>query len=212
MQATDFELRNPTLLRHLLVGAALATYSFDSDDVVWRFIKASPERRSLEHVFFLLAALFTGIGAFLCTRAGLNGKQAQSTSPASPRSRAFQWKNCGEWLYAIGLASLFPLAGAVILVLGESLRTLRLLLHGDGVTTRSSNAVERPQGNQADPQLRRSRWTDAIRREAAKWGLTLTMVVFSITLIDRVAEWLAVLSLLAWALLNLPLRRPEISA
>jgi hypothetical protein len=41
-----------------------------------------------------------------------------------------------------------------------------------------------------------------MREESAKWGIFLTMVVFTSLLIDRVAELLAVASLLVWAALN----------
>ena len=191
MQATEFEVRHQTLLRHLLVGAALATYLADPDDVVWRFIKSSPERRPLEHLIFLLAALFVGAGAWLCTRYGaFSGDQRSFATEPGAQFRFQRSKHAGELLYAIGLATLFPLAGAVVLAAGESFRALRLSFR-ELVEPKSTEPSTAP-------------WPIAIRRESAKWGLALTMLVFSITLIDRVAEGLAAASVIAWALLNLP--------
>jgi hypothetical protein len=53
-------------------------------------------------------------------------------------------------------------------------------------------------------------WKRAFRQESAKWGLFLTMIVFTVLLVDRIAEILALASLLLWLLLNLPLfNRPQ---
>jgi hypothetical protein len=48
-------------------------------------------------------------------------------------------------------------------------------------------------------------WKKAFRREPAKWGLFLTMIIFTVLLVDRVAEVLALASLGFWVLLNLPI-------
>jgi hypothetical protein len=50
-----------------------------------------------------------------------------------------------------------------------------------------------------------SRLGKAFRKEAVKWGLFLTMVVFVITLKDRLAEVLAAASFLIGLLLNAPI-------
>jgi hypothetical protein len=47
-------------------------------------------------------------------------------------------------------------------------------------------------------------WRMALRKQAAKWGLAMTMIVFTLTLRDRIAEILAAASFLAWVLLNIP--------
>jgi hypothetical protein len=47
-------------------------------------------------------------------------------------------------------------------------------------------------------------WGSAFRIEAVKWGILITMIVFVITLRDRVAEYLAAASFLIGALLNAP--------
>jgi hypothetical protein len=47
-------------------------------------------------------------------------------------------------------------------------------------------------------------WKQALRQESAKWGLFLTMIIFTVLLVDRGAEILAVASVLLRLLLNLP--------
>jgi hypothetical protein len=91
----------------------------------------------------------------------------------------------GEIVYAIGLASLFPLSGFLILVIGETLRVLRVFLRKD------------------DRQPGASCGT-AFREEAVKWGILITMIVFVTTLRDRVAEYLAGASFLVGLILNAP--------
>lgn len=177
MKASRFEARHATLLHSLLIAIMVATYLFERNDVVWRFIKSSPSRTVLEHAFFLIATLLVGLGASLCTSARIQFRPGRF--------------HAGELLYAIGLASLAPLSGAILFVAGESLRILRLALR----------EREQPRG-WPSPEMPQRR--GAFRREAAKWGLFLTMIVFSITLIDRVANILAAASVLTWAILNLP--------
>ena len=96
MKATAFEIRHATWIRLALILCAFATYAVDPDDVVWRFIRDLPSRRPLEHVAFAIATLLIGAGAMLCTRAERIG---ESRGP----------RLLGEWLYAVGLASLAPL-------------------------------------------------------------------------------------------------------
>jgi small-conductance mechanosensitive channel len=81
----------------------------------------------------------------------------------------------GEFLYAIGLGSLAPVSGFFILLVGEGVRILRLMKRDQGIETVSSG-------------------TTAIRREAVKWCVLLSMVIFVITLRDRVVEILLVAS------------------
>jgi len=78
-----------------------------------------------------------------------------------------------------------PLPRFVLLVAGESLRILRLMRRQDPV--------------KFDPG-----WRAAFRRETVKWGILFTMIVFVITLKDRHAEILAVVSFLTGLLFNLP--------
>jgi hypothetical protein len=115
MQPTDFELRHPILVHQLLVAAAALTYLFDPVDVVWRLVKDAPAPHAWERSLLLLAALCIALGASLCTwtRANLN---------AFPHRFASRLRYCGDLAYSIGLASLVPLPGFLILVIGEALR------------------------------------------------------------------------------------------
>lgn len=181
MKATNFEFRHQTLLRQLLIAAALATYLFDPDDIVWRFIKESRSRTALEHGLFLIATLMICAGATLCTR-------------AAAASQRHPEQYIGELLFAIGLGSLFPLSGFVLLVAGETIRILRL--------SRSQLSPSKDQPPEREIPV--PEWRRAFREQSAKWGIFISMIVFSITLRDRVAEILVCASVLVWALLNLP--------
>jgi hypothetical protein len=123
---------------------------------------------------FLVTTLLIGTGAAICTW-------------ARARGRSHHRQLLGELVYAIGLASLMPLRGCILLILGEAVRVLRLIgAHGQVIH-------QFPAG-----------WGSAFRQEVAKWGLFVTMIAFTITLTDRLAEYLTGASVLVWAGLNLP--------
>jgi hypothetical protein len=176
MKATDFEFRHQILLHQFVVLVAFLIYLVDRDDIVWRFIKnGSSDVRSIERAIFAVATILFGIAAYICTQSRIHHR---------PRY-------LGEFLYAIALGSLAPLAGFVVLVAGETIRLLRLALRPN--LSSSDESVKQ------EPIL----WLEALRSEAVKWGLFLTMIVFTITLKDRVAEVLAGLSVLVWIILNI---------
>lgn len=179
MQATDFEYRHQLFLHELILGAAVLTYLVDRDDIIWRFVKMNPaDARPLERAWFAAATLLFGISAWLCTHARAH---------RSPHRLLC----LGDYLYALAVASLVPLAGSVILTIGEGIRIFRLLRRGTESTELEG--------------LRISEWGIALRRESIKWGLFLTMIVFTITLRDRIAEIQIGVSIVFWALLNLRL-------
>jgi hypothetical protein len=194
MKASAFEQRHAMLLRQCIYGAAFCVYFVDRDDVVWRFIRDSPSRWTLEHAAFTVATLLIGVGAYLCT-------QADAPSPDKEASRqvgdsdSFQRNSSarlfGEWLYAAGLSTLAPLWGCVLLIVGESLRIAREA--GDARPAMAADRIE----------MMHPKWGTALRRQAAKWGVLLTMVAFTVTLIDRVADYGILVSVVVWALLNL---------
>lgn len=187
MKATEFEIRHQTLLRLLVVGAAFSTYLFDPVDVVWRAVEHRPDARLLERLCFAFATAL--IGAALSTAAVASAQAKRENGGRGPRIR--RAGPIGSVLFAVGVASLAPVPGAVILVLGESVLALRLIL------------LERSSGREQNlPGAPHASWLRAVREESAKWGIFLTMVVFTSLLIDRVAELLAVASLLVWAALN----------
>jgi hypothetical protein len=167
--------------------------------VVWGFVKDQAAPHSVERLVFIVATFFIGAGAGICTWA----RARVRISPADGGERFLSpsvVRYLGELCYAIGLASLVPLTGFVILVGGEALRILRLLRRKDssGQSSRPNLPPERaPIGGRS-----RSQWGEAARREAVKWGILVTMTVFVITLEDRYADVLAVTSFLLGNSLN----------
>lgn len=183
MKASAFEQRHAMALRPSVYALAFSVYFFDRDDVVWRFIRYSASPRALEHGAFLMATLLIGLGAYLCTQADA----CAAERGAYLHKRGGLW---GDWLYAVGLSTLAPLGGCLILVVGESIRIPRL-----GFAERHDVT--------ADACLARvPRWGDAFQRQAAKWGVEVTMVAFTVTLIDRVADYGIAASIAVWAALN----------
>jgi hypothetical protein len=176
MEATEFEYRHPTLVHQAIVGVAFLTYLIDRQDFVWRLVKDSGMAHTLERGAFVIATLLIAAGAVLCTSG-----RAYSKSNSGARTVWYRVlenpRYLGELCYAIGLGSLAPFAGFLILVGGEFLRVLRLAGRIDG-------DAEDVAG-----------WKKAFRQEATKWGILLTMITFVITLNDRHAEVLAVASL-----------------
>lgn len=204
MKATNFEVNHPILIHQAIVAAAFATYLADPEDIVWRFIKHSPNSRLLEHVIFLLATIFIGAGALLCTTAHASrGNSTAGTAKFSPfifPSRdSLDAGYFGEWIFAVGLASLAPIWGAVLLVAGEGLRLLRLARRDRSEFQSAHLNPASDQRTSPPPQ-----WPHAFRLQAAKWGIFITMILFSIMLTDRLAEIMALVSVTAWMILNLP--------
>ncbi len=195
MRATDFEYRHQLLLHELIVGAAVLTYLVDRDDIVWRLIKGESNARVMERSAFALATLLMGISACLCTFARARSRAGETAQLAqSERSLPYlRLRYMGDFLYAIALGSLVPLTGFFLLVVGEGIRLFRLQ---DGQTVRGPSSESEP-AKRPPPQ-----WARAFRQEALKWGLFLTMIVFTLTLKDRVAEVLIALTILLWVILN----------
>lgn len=201
--ASEFEIRHAKLIRRVIVLAAWATYLVDREDVVWRFTRRYPNRFLLEHSAFGFATLFIGTAAVLSTRTGA----AQAASERGTLTGPIEGKNpfpreqlLGELLYAIGLASLVPLLGSVLLVVGECVRVLRL-----GLFRKATKASHRP-------PIQPGQLGKAIGPQTVKWGIFLTMIVFAVTLIDRVADYGILASILLGAVLNLPRSRSRSDA
>src|ERR1700690_2390274 len=131
LSATETEWRHQTVFRRLIVAIAFSAYLFDGDDIVWRYIRENPASREWEHFIFSLATILVGAGAALCTWAQASsmptmpGAQIPGDGP-NPFSRYPD--QIGDLLFAIGIATLAPPRGAVILVMGEALRNVRLIL------------------------------------------------------------------------------------
>lgn len=57
MKATDFEHRHQTFVHLAIVAAAFATYLFDRDDIVSRFVKDTSTPHLLERIAFFVATV-----------------------------------------------------------------------------------------------------------------------------------------------------------
>jgi hypothetical protein len=179
MDAANSESHHQTLLHACIVAAACTTYFFDPVDVVWRFIRENPSRRALEHIVFAIATVLIAVGATMCTRAmAFPTSRGETTRPS-------RMQLAGEWFYAMGLASLLPMAGSMVLMAGETIRIVRLASRGI-------------------PSDEHATLGDSLRRNAAKWGVFITMTAFTITLVDRVGDYGILASVLLWVVLNLP--------
>ena len=172
-----------------VVVTAWLTYLADPTDVVWALVQHRPNARALERLLFAFATVLIGSGAALRTWASAyDSRKQQNGSLRRHRSYA---RYAGSLLFSIGLASLVPLPGFIILVAGETVLILRLaLLERSPDTAPVSAAVPTPS------------LSNALRAESAKWGIFVTMIVFTLLLVDRVADVLVLASLGVWAVLN----------
>jgi len=87
-------------------------------------------------------------------------------------------------LFALVLGLLVPLVGTIVIVSGEALLVFRLLVR------------DRANATQSAPVQGGFRWA------AAKWGFTASMMAFTWTRRDRIAEIGGGLSFLLWLALN----------
>jgi hypothetical protein len=190
-RASAFEVRHPVLIYQTLLAAAVLTYLLDRQDIVWRYIKDAPNARLLEHLCFATAAIALGAGACLCTWA--TAKQLALGTNSGPGLVG----GAGEILHAIGIGSLLPLAGFLLLVCGETICVGRLeVLRRHNVQhTRDRLDVE-PKTFWLRPPTRNSAWRQAAGFHLGAWCAFVSMVVFSAMLVDRVAEALFATTLL----------------
>jgi len=218
MRATDFEYRHQTLLHLVVVGAAFLTYLFEPDDIVWAFVKDHTTYRAfLERLVFGTGALLILGSAVLRTWAsayrGLGAADGATLFVCNGPYRYLQYPlYLGRILFALGLGLLAPVLGNVILLAGETLLLLRLFGRDYQDAAPEHLRQYREQVPRFLPSLHprfpadgfRAHWGAALRKEASKWGLAVTMIVFTLTLRDRVAEILAGASLVVWVALNIP--------
>jgi hypothetical protein len=175
-RANLLELQRPYLIHGLVLLIGWGTYLLDRDDVLWRFIRHSPQSRLLEHLGFGGAAAAIGIGILLgCWRTDRDYCWEGWTPGAIGRRCA------GEILHGIGLATLVPVAGFVLIVCGETIRSVRYARlklritreHGGGVP------IAAPPG---------PAWKWLVLSQAGMWCAYVSMVIFSIILIDHAAD------------------------
>lgn len=179
LERPPFAIRNAFLIHGVIVILCWLMYLSDPEDVVWHFIKDSAFSRPLEHLAFGLAALCIACG--ICLGAWPGGSQINwvGQTTAAIRRRAI-----GEILHVIGIASLLPLAGSLALIGSESARSIhfaRWKLAALNSQPVHSAAVH----NVASDSL----FLGALRHVAGICAF-LSMLVFSITLRDRLADTL----------------------
>jgi hypothetical protein len=221
IRATDFEYRYQTLLHLLVVGLAFLAYAFQRDDIVWALVKHHTIYRTLlERIVFGIGALEVLCSAALQTWAQayrFSAADAQVASPTGDETyrRLEDLIYVGRLLFASGIGLLAPISGTVILLVGEVSLVARLFVRNSNPT--NLHALHRdwifPWFHRLLPaQSLSANWKYALRREASKWGLAITMIAFTLTLRDRVAEILAGASFFLWLALNLSdFRRPSAS-
>lgn len=117
----------------------------------------------------------------------------------------------GTFLMSVGMGLLASRSGFVVLAAGAAIRILRLI-------RREEAELEKQQGEsflefsrrvpRMFPSLRpripaaglRPQWGQAIRGEAPMWGFFFTMLGFTVTLQDRVADVIVGATLVLWFL------------
>ena len=175
-----------SIMRVALLVAGLSTYFISPDDVVWRFIKAAPNARLLEHVCFGIAAAILGIALLLKMQASADAEKHDIQGVS--RTGAV----VASLLQAVGIGSLLPLPGFLLLVLGDL--GINLLLDG------RHPAAQQPKAG-PDPRRTRGfspafRWRGALAKHIGLCCAFVSMSLFSIVLIDRVADGLFALTAL----------------
>ena len=179
-RANVLELQRPYLIHGLVLLFGWGTYLLDRDDVLWRFIRHSPQSRLLEHLGFGGAAAAIGIGILLgCWRTDRDYCW-EGWTPGVIRRRC-----AGEILHGIGLATLVPVAGFVLIVCGEAIRSVRYaglkmrIAREGGGGLPGGIPITAPPG---------PAWKWLVLSQAGMWCAFVSMVIFSIILIDHAAD------------------------
>lgn len=168
-------MRRPFLIHSFLLFAAWLTYFADPVDIVWRFIRFSPHARFLEHVIFGSAAAAIGLGLLLGS-----WRTDRDYRPEGWDSKRVRLRCAGEILHGVGIATLLPVSGCVLLVAGETLRSLRYARLKIQVAHYCS-------GKPAITRLAWS-WKGLLLSQVFAWCAFASMLVFSLVLVDRVAD------------------------
>jgi hypothetical protein len=164
-----------SISRAALLAAALSTYLVSPDDVVWRFIKGAPHARLLEHAAFATAAAMLGIALVLKMRASAYAGEQGIYDPNRTRAVA------SNLFQAVGIGSLLPLPGFLLLVVGDL--GISLLLRG------RRPVPEEPTAAGPDSRhLSQARWRHALATHIGLCCAFISMLFFSIVLVDRVAD------------------------
>jgi hypothetical protein len=173
--ADVLEIRRPFLIHGILLFAAWLTYFADPVDVVWRFVRFSPDARFLERIAFSSAAAAIGSGILFGSWRTDRDYRPEGWHPKSVRLRCV-----AEILHGIGIATLLPVGGCVLLIAGETLRSLRYArlksqIAGEG-SCRPALAI---------PAFS---WKRLLLSQGFVWCAFASMLIFSVLLTDRVAD------------------------
>jgi hypothetical protein len=160
----------------LLLG--LSTYLIFPDDVVWLLIRAARHARVLEHALFGIAAVTLGLALLLRINANAQAKGQGEGGPSAVTA------TIASLLQAIGIGSLLPLSGFLLLVFGDLLASL--LLYGRKSIAESPEAER--EFRRAEGPLQAFRWRDTLATHIGLCFAFVSMVIFSVVLIDRVAD------------------------
>jgi hypothetical protein len=167
------------IVRGALLLAGLPTYLISPDDAVWRFIRTAPHARALEHVLFGIAVAILGLALLLKVKASAHPENRDSHGLSGITAATVRI------LQAIGIGSLMPLARFLLLVLGDVV--VSLLLYGRHSTPEDPRS-EREDYRQVRVPLQAFRWRDALATHLGLCCAFLSMAIFSVVLIDRVAN------------------------
>jgi hypothetical protein len=165
------------IVRTALLVVGLSTYLISPDDVVWRFIGTSPHARALEHALFGIAAAILGFALLLKVKASAHPQNQDSLGSSRITAVA-------NLLQAIGIGSLLPLPGFLLVVLGDVAASL--FLYGSHSTAEDPRAELEPR--RVSGPLRAFRWRNALATHVGLCFAFLSMAIFSVVLIDRVAD------------------------
>ncbi|HEY6945985.1 MAG TPA: isoprenylcysteine carboxylmethyltransferase family protein [Candidatus Acidoferrum sp.] len=221
MKATEFEFRHRSVLNLIHFWIAFQLYSVDHANIVWAFVQwNNPHGAFMARIVFGSAALLLGLAAAVRTWAAAYLRSdvvhdaalhTETLVADGPYRHVRNPLYLGTFLMSVGLGFLASRAGFVILAAGAAIRILRLI-------GREEAELEKQEGEgfrefcrrvpRLLPSLRprvppaglKAQWGQAFRGEAFMWGFFLTMVGFTITLQDRVAEILAGATLALWFL------------
>lgn len=221
MKATEFEFRHRSLLNLFQFWIAFQMYSIDHTDVVWAFVRwDNPRGALMARLIFGLGAILIGAGAAVRTWAAAYLRSdvvhdaklhAEIIVADGPYRHVRNPLYLGTFLLTLGLGLLASRLGFAILVIGAAIRILRLI-------GREESELAERQGESFREFCRRvprllpslhaqvpasgikPQWAQAFRGEAFMWGFFITMLAFTITLWDRVAEVLSAVTLVVWFL------------
>jgi len=219
VKATEFEFRHRSILNLIHFWIAFQLYSVDRINIVWAFVQwNNPRGDFIARIVFGFAALLLGLAAMIRSWAAayLRSEVVHDTAlhtetlvADGPYRHVRNPLYLGTFLMSVGLGFLASRSGFLVLAVGAAIRILRLI-------GREEAELEKKQGERFREFCRRvpkifpslgpsipaagmkPQWGQAFRGEAFMWGFFLTMVGFTLTLEDRVAQMLAGVTLVLW--------------